>query len=68
MAGAGSFGRTADHDKPVETLEWKGAGEFYALRSGRHWTMPKQMGDDFNDLHQREGLRAVALHLREALG
>lgn len=58
----------ADHDKPVETLEWKGAGEFYALRSGRHWTMPKQMGDDFNDLHQREGLRAVALHLREALG
>ena len=58
----------ADHDKPVETLEWKGAGEFYARRSGRHWTMPKQMGDDFNDLHQREGLRAVALHLREALG
>lgn len=58
----------ADHDKPVETLDWKGAGEFYARRSGRQWTMPKQMGDDFNDLHQREGLRAVALHLREALG
>lgn len=58
----------ADHDKPVETLDWKGAGEFYARRSGRQWTMPKQLGDDFNDLHQREGLRAVALHLREALG
>lgn len=58
----------ADHDKPVETLDWKGAGEFYACRSGRKWTMPKQLGDDFNDLHQREGLRAVALHLREALG
>ena len=58
----------ADHDKPVETLDWKGAGEFYARRSGRKWTMPKQLGDDFNDLHQREGLRAVALHLREALG
>lgn len=58
----------ADHDKPVETLDWKGAGEFYARRSGRQWTMPKQLGDDFNDLHQREGLRAVALHLREVLG
>ena len=58
----------ADHDKPVETLDWKGAGEFYARRSGRQWIMPKQLGDDFNDLHQREGLRAVALHLREALG
>lgn len=58
----------ADHDKPVETLDWKGAGEFYARRSGRKWTMPPQLGDDFNGLHQREGLRAVALHLREALG
>lgn len=58
----------ADHDKPVETLDWKGAGEFYARRTGRKWTMPKKLGDDFNDLHQREGLRAVALHLREVLG
>ena len=58
----------ADHDKPVETLECLGAGEFYARRSGRKWTMPKLQGDDFNDLHAREGLRAVALHLREALG
>lgn len=58
----------ADHDKPVETLDWKGAGEFYARRSGRKWTMPKQLGDDFNDLHRREGLRAVALHFRESLG
>lgn len=58
----------ADHDKPVETLEGLGAGEFYARRSGRKWIMPKLQGDDFNDMHQREGLRAVALHLREALG
>lgn len=58
----------ADHDKPVESLEGLGAGEFYARRSGRKWTMPKLQEDDFNDLHQREGLRAVALHLREALG
>jgi putative DNA primase/helicase len=57
----------ADHDKPVETLEGLGAGEFYARRSGRNWTMPKLQGDDFNDMHQREGLRAVALHLREVM-
>lgn len=58
----------ADHDKPVVSLEGRGAGEFYARRSGRKWTMPPLEGEDFNDLHQREGLRAVALLLREALG
>lgn len=57
----------ADHDKPVESLEGLGAGEFYARRSGRTWVMPPALGDDFNDMHQREGLRAVALHLREVM-
>lgn len=56
----------ADHDKPVETLDNLGAGEFYARRSRRPWTMPPAPGD-FNDWHVRDGLRAVALHLREAL-
>ena len=56
----------ADHDKPVETLEGLGAGEFYARRSGRVWTMPGKVGD-FNDLHQSDGLRSVALHLKEFL-
>lgn len=57
----------ADHDKPVETLENRGAGEFYARRSGRVWVMPPEPGD-FNDYHVRHGLRSVALLLREALG
>lgn len=57
----------ADHDKPVETLDNLGAGEFYARRSGRPWTMPLEPGD-FNDWHQRDGLRAVAVHLRGAMG
>lgn len=57
----------ADHDKPVPTLENQGAGEFYARRSGRKWIMPPDLGD-FNDQHQRDGIRAVALRLREALG
>lgn len=57
----------ADHDKPVETLDGLGAGEFYARRSGRKWIMPPALGD-WNDMHTQQGLRAVALHLREALG
>jgi len=57
----------ADHDKPVETLDNQGAGEFYARRSGRKWVMPELPGD-FNDQHMRDGLRAVALRLREVMG
>lgn len=57
----------ADNDKPVETLENRGAGEFYARRSGRKWLMPPDLGD-FNDHHMKHGLRAVALLLREAMG
>lgn len=56
----------ADHDKPVEALHGKGTGEFYAAGSGCQWAMPPSRGD-FNDMHQSEGLRAVAMHLREAL-
>ncbi len=62
----------ADHDKHVETLDNQGAGEFYARRSGRKWVMPPDLGD-FNDQHmahaiRSEGLRAVALKLREIMG
>jgi putative DNA primase/helicase len=57
----------ADHDKPLEQFGGRGTGEFYATQSGCAWTMPGERGD-FNDMHQREGLRAVALHLREVTG
>jgi len=53
----------ADHDKPIEQLSNLGTGEFYAANSGCQWVMPPAMGD-FNDMHQSDGLRAVALHLR----
>ena len=56
----------ADHDKPINALAGLGTGEFYARQSGCQWSMPPEMGD-YNDWHQREGLRAVALHLREVL-
>jgi putative DNA primase/helicase len=55
----------ADHDAPNPHLTGLGAGEYYARRSGRAWIMPPVQGEDFNDWHQREGLRAVAVHLRE---
>ncbi|MDH5797834.1 MAG: toprim domain-containing protein [Paracoccaceae bacterium] len=54
----------ADHDKPVDTFGGLGTGEYYARKSGARWIMPTSMGD-FNDMHQAEGLRAVALALRE---
>lgn len=53
----------ADHDKPVDAFGGLGTGEYYAARSGLPWVMPKNLGD-YNDMHQSEGLRAVALHLR----
>lgn len=56
----------ADHDKPVDAFGGLGTGEYYAARSGLPWIMPKNLGD-YNDMHQSEGLRAVALHLREFL-
>lgn len=54
----------ADHDKPIETLGGLGTGEYYARKSGCKWTMPQVRGD-FNDMQQSEGIRAIALHLRE---
>lgn len=56
----------ADHDKPIPALGGLGTGEFYARRSGCTWAMPPQLGD-WNDMHQAEGLRAVAKALREVL-
>lgn len=53
----------ADHDAQNDGLGGLGAGEYYARKSGRAWAMPPAIGD-WNDLHQADGLRAVALHLR----
>lgn len=56
----------ADRDKPVPTLGNLGTGEYHADKSGRAWTMPPALGD-FNDMHAQDGLRAVALYLREVI-
>lgn len=66
VAAAGQGFIAADHDRPQDALNGAGAGAFYAAGSGRPWVMPPALGD-FNDMHQSAGLRAVALHLREAL-
>lgn len=57
----------ADHDKPLEQLHGKGTGEFYAAKTGHVWTQPPMLGD-FNDWYAREGLRPVAMHLRQIRG
>lgn len=54
----------ADHDRPLDQLGGLGTGEFYARGTGRRWVMPPVMGD-FNDWHQAEGLRAVAMFIKE---
>lgn len=53
----------ADNDKPIPAFGGLGTGEHWARQSGRVWVMPPSRGD-FNDMHQSEGLRAVAMHLR----
>lgn len=55
----------ADNDKPDK--EGRCAGSLAAIASGLPWVMPPDLGDDFNDYHQRAGLRAVADLLRGAL-
>jgi putative DNA primase/helicase len=42
----------ADNDK-------SGAGEKAAKETGLPWAMPSAVGMDANDLHQRDGLRAL---------
>lgn len=53
----------ADRDKPIETLGGLGTGEYYAVRSGRQWVMPAELGD-WNDYHAQHGIRAVALAIK----
>lgn len=42
-------------------------GEEAAKRSGLKWTMPYEVGTDFNDLHQNMGLHVVVERMRELL-
>jgi putative DNA primase/helicase len=49
----------ADNDESL-------TGELCAERTGLRWIMPPDIGDDFNDMHQRHGLHAVINQLRSA--
>jgi putative DNA primase/helicase len=49
----------ADNDKPVPQYNDIGAGEYFAGLSGRRFVMPPTVGDDFNDMHQNDGIFAV---------
>lgn len=50
----------ADNDK-------SGTGERSAERTGLKWTMPYEVGTDFNDLHQAMGIYVVVERMRELL-
>jgi putative DNA primase/helicase len=42
-------------------------GEQSALRTGLKWTMPYEVGTDFNDVHVAMGLHVVTQRMRELL-
>jgi putative DNA primase/helicase len=49
----------ADNDKPLPQFGGLGAGEHYAKQADVPYLMPATIGDDINDVHQREGIFAV---------
>lgn len=49
----------ADNDKPLPQFGGIGAGEHYAKQADAPYLMPATIGDDINDVHQREGIFAV---------
>jgi putative DNA primase/helicase len=53
----------ADNDAPNKVTGEK-AGEAAAMRTGRRWVMPDEIGDDWNDVHVKHGIRAVMEALR----
>jgi putative DNA primase/helicase len=57
----------ADNDKPIPQYDGKGAGEYFAEKSGKPFLMPPAIGDDFNDVHQRDGIFAVQRLLADFL-
>lgn len=52
----------ADNDKPMEQFGWLGTGEHYAKMSGRPYTMPPEVGTDFNDMQLRTSKFVVQKH------
>lgn len=64
----------ADHDAPPKAKPDQfggiGAGEYFAMQAGKPYAMPPQLGDDFNDMHQSDGIfavqRVLAKLIREA--
>lgn len=51
----------ADNDKPQ--FDGQGTAEHYARLAEKPFTMPPEVGADFNDMHVRSGIFAVQRHL-----
>ena len=57
----------ADHDKPLAQFDGLGTGEHFARKSGLPYIMPPEVGQDINDLHQRDGVFAVQRLINELM-
>nr|WP_054666643.1 plasmid replication protein, CyRepA1 family [Stenotrophomonas acidaminiphila] len=66
---AGNLAAVSTHITAVAAdNDESGTGQRAAEATGLPWAMPPQMGEDFNDLHAREGLAAVRAaleHMRQ---
>jgi putative DNA primase/helicase len=48
-----------DNDKPLPQYDGLGTGEYWARQGEVPYLMPPILGDDLNDVHQRDGIFAV---------
>ncbi|MEQ1955989.1 hypothetical protein [Mesorhizobium sp. CN2-181] len=48
-----------DNDKPLPQYGGLGTGEYFARQADRPYGMPPVIGNDFNDMHQKDGIFAV---------
>lgn len=49
----------AENDKPIEHFGGIGTSEHFALKAGKPFVMPPELGMDLNDMHQQQGIFAV---------
>ena len=59
--------RTAGERRVFADNDASGAGQEAALKTGLPWVMSPNVGDDANDLHQRDGIFALRAKVSHAL-
>lgn len=59
LAAPGRCFIAADNDKPLPQYGGRGAGEHYSRLARLPFALPPELGQDINDMHQRDGIFAV---------